>query len=92
MKLSKFQIVQIDVAHDRAVDLENEAQGAAQALSNLITKITGIDGFVDHLQGDGFGFTPASNNDTHIYIPDLIKLAEQGEDITEKLILNNLSL
>jgi hypothetical protein len=92
MKLTNLEITQIKAAYKRAFELENKAQCAEQSLSNLITRVTGIDGFVDLLSGDGFGFTPASNNDTHIYIPDLIKLAEQGKDITEELILSNLSL
>jgi len=36
--------------------------------------------------------TPESNNDTHISIDDLIKLAESGVEITEELILENISL
>ena len=92
MKLTKRQIAKIKNAWRNAVEAEIKAQKCAEILERTINEITGVAGFINHLAGDGFGFTPASNNDTHIQLSYLIELAESGEDITEELILDNLSL
>ena len=54
-----------------------------QVMSVLINDFTGVEGNCDYLPGDGFGFTPISNNNTHIPLDYLIKFAEKGQDITE---------
>jgi hypothetical protein len=92
MELSKQQIKAIKKAWVKAEKAEQMSQIAQGALARLIIEITGVDGYVDVLTGDGMGFTPKSNNDTHIYIGDLIKLAESGIEITEDVILDNLTL
>ena len=60
-------------------------------IAKIIQETTGVIGNVDLLAGDGFGFTPESNNDTHVGVDDIIKWAENGEEITEELILDRLS-
>ena len=92
MKLTKRQIQQIKRAWAEAERKEQASQLAQRALGQLITKITGVKGHADHLTRDGMGFTPEVNNDTHIYLGDLVELAEGGQDITEELILHNLTL
>ena len=92
MKLTKRDIQKIKTAHKRAEKAENEMSIATQNLAMVITDITKVDGNVDCMAGDGFGFTPLSNDDTHIPIDKLISLAEGGVDITEDEILSNLSL
>jgi len=92
MKLNKEQINKIKKAHKNVEDLENKLSGAIGNLASIITDITNIEGNVDFLQGDGFGFTPRLNNNTHITIEKLIDLAEKGVDITEGEILNNLTI
>jgi hypothetical protein len=90
MKFTKRQIIKLRKALDEANYFERKSQESAKDLAELITELTKVNGFVDYLQGDGFGFTPQSNNDTHILISDLIKHFEMGYDITEKFILDNL--
>jgi hypothetical protein len=92
MKLTKRQIQKIKTALKQAEKAENIFSGATGNLTRVIIEATGVDGNVDHLQGDGFGFTPLSNDDTHISIEDLIKLADKGVDITEAEMLDNLTL
>lgn len=92
MKLTKKQIHKLRAANGRAVRAENKMDSATANLASVIIEITNGDGNVDFMAGDGFGFTPISNNDTHISIDDLIKLAENGIDITEDEILKHLSL
>ena len=89
MVLSKAQINKIKKAWRKARIAEGKASLAADHLKDVIVEITNVDGNVDQLLGDGFGFTPLSNNDTHIGIRELIELAENGNDITEELILSN---
>lgn len=89
--MKKNEILKLKNALRKAQKLENQAQMAAQTLAALIEEFTGVIGNVDHLQGDGFGFTPESNNDTHIGIDEIIKWAENGEKITEEIILDRLS-
>lgn len=90
--MKKSDILKLKRAWVKAEKAENAARITAGNLARIITKLTGVDGYVDYLQGDGLGFTPVSNNDTHIYIGDLIKIAESGIDITEEVILDNLTL
>jgi hypothetical protein len=92
MKLTKRQIQKIKTALKQAEKAENMLSGATGNLTSVIIEVTGVDGNVDHLQGDGFGFTPLSNGDTHIIIEHLIKMAEDGVEITEAVILDNLSI
>ena len=70
----------------RAEKLEIQSQNAAGHIASLIEDFTGVVGYVDHLQGDGFGFTPKTNNDTHIPLSELIGIAKKGVDITEEEI------
>lgn len=92
MKLNKKQIASLKKAHLRAEKAANEFSIATQAIAEIITDLTGINGNCDHLSGDGFGFTPSSNDDTQIPINELIEHAENGIDITEEFILGNLSI
>jgi len=89
--MKKNQILKLKQALKKAQKFENQAQMAAQTLAALIEEFTGVIGSVDHLQGDGFGFTPELNNDTHVGIDEIIKWALNGEEITEQLILDRLS-
>lgn len=92
MKLTKRQIQKIKTALKQAEKAENILDTATGNLAFVIIEATGVDGNVDHLKGDGFGFTPLSNDDTHIVIEHLIKMAEDGVEITEEVILDNLSI
>lgn len=92
MILSKKQIQQLKIANKKAEGLESKLSIAKQTIASLIEDFTGVEGECDFLQGDGFGFTPMSNNDTHIPIDHLIEHAEKGQDITEDFILRNLSI
>jgi len=92
MKLTKIQVQKIKKALKRAELAENSLAEARLSLASVIIEATGVDGNVDHLQGDGFGFTPLSNDDTHIIIEHLIKMGEDGIDITEEVILDNLTI
>lgn len=82
MVLTKGQIKKLQLALKKANKLECQSQMAAQNISSLIEEFTGVAGCVDHLQGDGFGFTPETNMDTHIPIYELIQIAKEGIDIT----------
>ena len=92
MKLTKQQIRLIEKSHERARKYENKSQGEAETLARLLSEFTGIDGLVDYLSGDGFGFTPSSNNYTYMPLEDLINAANDGFDIAEQFILDNLSI
>lgn len=92
MILSKEQIYRISKLHRKAVVAELKARTAEQELCSAIVDVTEVDGRVDYLPGDGYGFTPESNLDTHIAIDILIELAKKGEDITENLIYEYLAL
>lgn len=91
MILTKKQIKLIKQLHDKAIKAEIKARIAESELCDAIVEVTGINGAVDYLTGDGHGFTPESNNDTHISIDLIITSAEKGIDITEEFILDNLS-
>ena len=92
MKLTKRQIQKLKAALKQAEKAEDMLEGATRNLTSVIIEATGVDGNVDHLQGDGFGFTPLSNDDTHIIIEHLIQMAEDGIEITEAVILDNLTI
>ncbi len=92
MKLTKRQIQKIRTAHKKALRLEELLSSARQDLSFVISSITKIEGNVDFLQGDGFGFTPEVDNDTHIPVDELLNFAEKGRDINIELVLDNLSI
>jgi len=89
--VKKSEINKLRIALKKASKLENELAGQMGKIASIIFDATGIEGHVDFLAGDGFGFTPESNNDTHVGIDELIKWAENGEQITEELILDRLS-
>ncbi len=91
MLLSKREVQKIKRAYKQAVAAEGRFVVALGNLSSIITEATCVAGHVDHLKGDGFGFTPESSNHDHIPIDLLIKLAENGE-INEAIILQNLSI
>ena len=59
-------------------------------IASTIEKATGVPGHVDFLTLDGFGFTPESNDDTHVLVSEIIQWAENGENITEEFILDRL--
>ena len=82
MILTKEQIKKLRLALRKANKLKCQSQMAAQHISSLIEEFTGVAGCVDHLPGDGFGFTPETNMDTHIPISELIQIAKEGIDIT----------
>jgi len=92
MILTNKQIRELKKVNKDAELLETKLAGIQGKIASLIEDFTGIEGKCDLLMGDGFGFTPASNNDTHIPIDHLIKHAENGQDITEDFILQNLSI
>ena len=92
MKLSEKQIQKIKIALKKAEIAKNRFDDATGILTFEIIKATGVDGHVDYLSGDGFGFTPLSNNHTHMVIRSIIKMAEDGIDITEAVILDNLTI
>lgn len=92
MILTKKQIRELKKELKKAELAERKLSMATQRISMLISDFTGIEGECDLLMGDGFGFTPHSNNDTHIPVDALIKQAENGQDITEEFILRNLSI
>lgn len=90
--MKKSDLTALKRALEKAENVEIAAQIAAQELCQRIVEITGVTGFVDHLQGDGFGFTPESNNDTHVPVEFIIdKLAADGE-CPEEWMLKNLSI
>lgn len=90
--MKKSELTGLKRAFKRANDTEIAAQVAAQDLCQRIVEVTGVAGFVDHLQGDGFGFTPEANDDTHVPVDFIIdKLAADGE-CTEEWMLKNLSI
>lgn len=91
MKLTKRQIQKLKTAFKNAEKAESMFASATGNLASVIIDITGVNGHVGHLAGDGFGFTPESNNDTHIGIDKLIELAEQGIEITEAEIIDHLT-
>jgi len=90
MILTKKNITKLKNALDKATKSEIQSNLAAENIATIIKDITGIDGFIDHFPDDGFGFTPLSNNDTHVSIEFLIEKAKCGTDITEEFILDNL--
>ena len=90
MYLTKEQIQQIKRAYKKAERAEQKFSSEIGNLASIITSITGVDGHVDYMMGDGFGFTPLSDDNTHSTIDELIELAEDGVDITEKEILDHL--
>jgi hypothetical protein len=89
--MTKEQIKKLKSALKKAKQLEISSSLQRNNLAKLITDFTGVQGNVDYLQGDGFGFTPLSNDDTHVGVCDIIKWAENGEIITEELILDRLA-
>lgn len=91
MILSKKEVQNIKRAYKQAIAAECRFVATMGNLSSIITESICVAGNVDHLKGDGFGFTPESNSHDHIPIDLLIELAENGE-ITEDIILQNLSI
>lgn len=91
MKLDKQQTAKIRLLYKKAEVSQSKAMKCREELRNAIVKFTGVDGFVDYFSDDGFGFTPKSDNDTHVSIDFILHKAMDGIDITEELILDNLS-
>lgn len=91
-KLTKRELQRLKAAHNKAFEAEKKLSEQVEKLQNTIIEITGIEGNVDYLSGDGFGFTPTENNDTHIGLDELISLAEEGKIIDLEIILSNLFL
>ena len=89
--MTKAQIKKLKSALKKAKQLKVSFSLQEKELAELITDFTGVEGNVDYLQGDGFGFTPLSNDDTHVGVDEIIKWAENGEIITEELILDRLT-
>jgi hypothetical protein len=89
--MKKIEINKLKIALRKANRLENELAGQVGEIALIIEKATGVIGSVDYLAGNGFGFTPLSNNDTHVGVDEIITWALNGEIITEELILNRKS-
>ena len=89
--MEKSEIRKLKAALNKAEQLESRLLSQMGEIAKIIQEITGVVGNVDLLAGDGFGFTPESNNDTHVGVDDIIKWAENGEESTEELILDRLS-
>lgn len=89
--MEKSEIRKLKAALNKAEQLESRLLSQMGEIAKIIQETTGVVGNVDLLAGDGFGFTPESNNDTHVGVDDIIKWAENGEEITEELILDRLS-
>ena len=93
MKLKKREIQKIKAAHKKAINAKNVLENAIGSLNSVIIETTNVSGNVDYLTGHGFGFTLLSDyDDTHIPIDTLIKLSEDGVDITEDEIFKYLSI
>ena len=89
--MEKSEIRKLKAALNKAEQLESRLLSQMGEIAKIIQETTGVVGNVDLLAGDGFGFTPESNNDTHVGVDDIIKWAENGEEIMEELILDRLS-
>lgn len=89
--MKKSEINKLKNALKKANKLEKELANQMITIASIITDMTGVLGSVDFLTGDGFGFTPESNGDTHVGVDEIIKWAETGEKITEELIIDRLS-
>ena len=92
MILTKKQISEIERWHKKAKKAQSDLSIATQGIAISIQDFTGVDGECDLLQGDGFGFTPLSNNDTHIPIDHFIQHAKNKIDITADFINSNRSI
>jgi hypothetical protein len=89
--MKQSQINKLKKELEKAKSLQSQLYSKEKQLADLIGEFTGVKGNVDFLTGDGFGFTPLSNDDTHVGIDEIIKWAEEGEIITEELIIERLS-
>lgn len=89
--MKKSEINKLKNALKKANKLEKELANQMITIASIINDATGVFGHVDYLAGDGFGFTPQSNSDTHVGVDEIIKWAENGEKITEELIIDRLS-
>lgn len=89
--MKQKDILKLKRALLKAEKLETQFSGMMGTMARIIEEATGVVGSVDHLSGDGFGFTPESNNDTHVGIDEIIKWASEGIEITEELIDKNRS-
>ncbi|MCU7559117.1 hypothetical protein N4T42_02215 [Riemerella anatipestifer] len=92
MILTKEQIKKLKKANSKAMKAENALSSALQGVAMLIEDFTEIEGECSFLAGDGVGFNPNSERNTHIPIDSLIKEAEKGVDINRDYILENLSI
>ncbi|MDY3528883.1 hypothetical protein PG593_03695 [Riemerella anatipestifer] len=92
MILTKEQIKELKKANSKAMKAENALSLALQEIGMLIEDFTEIEGHCSFLTGDGVGFNPNSEKNTHIPIDTLIKEAEKGTDITLDYVMKNLSI
>ncbi|MDY3528886.1 hypothetical protein PG593_03710 [Riemerella anatipestifer] len=92
MILNKQQIKALKKANSKAMKAENALSSALQGVAMLIEDFTEIEGECSFLAGDGVGFNPNSERNTHIPIDRLIKEAEKGTDITLDYVMKNLSI
>lgn len=90
MSITGRQVKEMRLALDRAVRARLHSENTIQLLQEKIEEVINIKGFVD-FTGDGFGFTPETNDLNHVPIPLLIEMADSGEEITEEVLLDNLS-
>ena len=67
--------------------LQSKLSIELQSAGLLVEEVTGIDGIVDWLPGDGVGFACSDENvPTFVPFEDLIKLIEIGEVSKDELI------
>ncbi|MDY3521327.1 hypothetical protein PG614_02440 [Riemerella anatipestifer] len=92
MMLNKKQIKELKKANSKAMKAENALSSALQEIGMLIEDFTEIEGHCSFLTGDGVGFNPNSERNTHIPIDTLIEDAEKGVDINRDYVLENLSI
>lgn len=92
MKATKVQIRKVKSIYKKAKKAQLLAEGLAGDLAAAINDITELDGHVDHLSGDGFGYSPSDDDDIHISIDKAIGLLDSGEELNEESVRKNMSL
>ena len=105
MILTKEQINEIKEIYARLNKAHNEAEHHRGHLASFISDSIGIEGNIDFLQGDGFGFMPDQNDvedsydriyhskgyNAHISIEDILDMATNKTDINYETISSKLS-